>query len=122
MRDTFDITPQQYHAGLDKLWDALGLTGVQDEDVFTLAARAIRKKASDGWIVDRQPERQETILWMTVQGVDGDPFVARGGLCGDGVYVEGLGMLPNTTRMLAWMPYHEPTPYTGKRTLLDLEK
>jgi hypothetical protein len=40
-RDTFDLTPQQYHAGLDKLWSALGLTGIQDEDVFTLAARAI---------------------------------------------------------------------------------
>lgn len=23
-RDRFDITPQQYHAGLDKLWTALG--------------------------------------------------------------------------------------------------
>lgn len=47
MRDTFDCTPQQYHAGIDKLWVALGLTGVQDEDVFTLAARAIDGEALD---------------------------------------------------------------------------
>jgi hypothetical protein len=42
-RDHFDLTPQQYHGGLDKLWVALGLTTAQDEDVFTLAARAIEK-------------------------------------------------------------------------------
>jgi hypothetical protein len=30
---------------MDKLWAALGLTGVQDEDVFTLAARAIDNEA-----------------------------------------------------------------------------
>lgn len=40
-RDRFDLTPQQYHAGLDKLWAALKITGPQDEDVFTLAAEAI---------------------------------------------------------------------------------
>jgi hypothetical protein len=39
--DDFGLTPAQYHAGLDKLWDALGLTGPQDKDVFTLAAEAI---------------------------------------------------------------------------------
>lgn len=43
MRDRFDLTPEQYHAGLDKLWAALGVEGVQDEDVFTLSARAIEK-------------------------------------------------------------------------------
>ena len=42
-RDSFDCTPQQYHAGLDKLWAALGLEGVQDEDCFTLAAREIER-------------------------------------------------------------------------------
>lgn len=47
MRDTFDLTPQQYHAGLDKLWAALGLKGVQDEDIVTLAARAITDKANE---------------------------------------------------------------------------
>lgn len=43
-RDEFGCTPQQYHAGLDKLWVALGLTEVQDEDVFTLAARKIESQ------------------------------------------------------------------------------
>jgi len=42
MNSRFDITPEQYHAGLDKLWTALDITTVQDEDVFTLAARAIK--------------------------------------------------------------------------------
>lgn len=42
MRDRFDLTPRQYHGGLDKLWEALGITSVQGEDVFTLAARAIK--------------------------------------------------------------------------------
>jgi hypothetical protein len=41
--DHFDCTPRQYHGGLDKLWDALGLKSVQDEDVFTLAARSIKR-------------------------------------------------------------------------------
>jgi len=41
LRDRFDLTPRQYHGGVDKLWKALGITGVQDEDIFTLAARAI---------------------------------------------------------------------------------
>lgn len=42
-RGHIDITPQQYHAGLDKLWNALELTDPQDEDVFSLAAQAIVK-------------------------------------------------------------------------------
>ena len=42
-RDSFDCTPQQYHGGLDKLWEALGLTEVQDEDVFTLSARRMKQ-------------------------------------------------------------------------------
>lgn len=42
-RDSFDLTPQQYHDGVDKLWEALELEGVQDEDVFTLAAREIKR-------------------------------------------------------------------------------
>ncbi len=44
-RSEFGITPEQYHAGLDQLWDALGVTGPQDDDVFTLAAAAIRSRA-----------------------------------------------------------------------------
>lgn len=35
------LSPAQYHAGLDKLWTALGVNGVQDDDVFTLVAREI---------------------------------------------------------------------------------
>ncbi len=46
-RDTIGLTPQQYHAGLDKLWEALGLHGPQDQDVFTLAAEAIKRPAAD---------------------------------------------------------------------------
>lgn len=41
LRDRIDLTPQQYHAGLDKLWVALGITTVQTDDVFTLAAVSI---------------------------------------------------------------------------------
>jgi len=43
MRSKFDISPEQYHAGLDKLWEALGVTGVQEQDVFTLAAAEIKQ-------------------------------------------------------------------------------
>ena len=42
-RDHFDISPQQYHAGLDKLWHTLGVKGTQDEDVFTLSSKEILK-------------------------------------------------------------------------------
>ncbi len=47
-RDHFDCTPQQYHAGLDKLWEALQVSGVteaetSDQDVWTLAVRAIER-------------------------------------------------------------------------------
>jgi hypothetical protein len=41
-RRRIDITPQQYHAGLDKLWEALGLASIQSKDVFTLAARHLK--------------------------------------------------------------------------------
>ena len=44
----YGLTPAQYHAGLDKLWDVLGLKGVQDKDVFTLAAEAIKKSRTGG--------------------------------------------------------------------------
>lgn len=43
----YGLTPAQYHAGLDKLWKALGFTGVQDSDVFTLAADVIRSLKED---------------------------------------------------------------------------
>ncbi len=37
----YGLTPEQYHAGLAKLWAALGLVGVQEQDVFTLASECI---------------------------------------------------------------------------------
>ncbi len=37
----FQCTPRQYHAAIDKLWTALGVTGVQREDCFTMAANEI---------------------------------------------------------------------------------
>ena len=52
--DSVDCTPQQYHAGLDKLWDALGLTKPQEEDVFTLAGRKIKRLRA---IVDKRSRR-----------------------------------------------------------------
>lgn len=39
--DDYGMTAPQLHCGLDKLWKALGLVGVQNRDVFTLAAEAI---------------------------------------------------------------------------------
>ena len=41
----YGLTPAQYHAGVDMLWAALGKTdaGVQDVDVFTQAAEAIKE-------------------------------------------------------------------------------
>ena len=39
--DHFDISPRQYHAGLDKLWIALGISGPQEKDVFTLCAEEL---------------------------------------------------------------------------------
>jgi len=39
----YHCSPEQYHAGIDKLWAALEITTTQDEDVFTLAARAIEE-------------------------------------------------------------------------------
>jgi hypothetical protein len=47
----YGITPAQYHAGLDKLWAALGLTGPQDRDVFTLAAERIRQLEAGVYVV-----------------------------------------------------------------------
>jgi len=39
----FGLTSAQYHAGLDKLWFALGLSSAQNKDIFTLAAERIRE-------------------------------------------------------------------------------
>lgn len=45
--DDYGMTPAQLHRGLDKLWAALGLTTVQDQDVFTLAAERINALAAE---------------------------------------------------------------------------
>ena len=37
----FECTPEQYHASIDKLWEALEVKGVQQEDCFTMAANEI---------------------------------------------------------------------------------
>lgn len=42
----FGISAAQYHAGIDKLWKALRLTGVQNKDVFSLCAERIQKLES----------------------------------------------------------------------------
>jgi hypothetical protein len=55
----FGITPAQYHAGLSKLWDALGNRNPTNEDVFTLAARAIEE-------AQQKPSRRE-IAAMAMQ-------------------------------------------------------
>ena len=39
----FDCTPRQYHDVIDKLWKALEITSVQEEDCFSIAAKEIRK-------------------------------------------------------------------------------
>lgn len=39
--DEFECTPAQYHAAIDKLWEALGVSGPQSQDCFTMAAQEI---------------------------------------------------------------------------------
>ena len=60
----YGLTPEQYHAGLDKLWKALKLTGVQDTDVFTLAAERIEFLTNDleviAWLGTSLPSDQDT--------------------------------------------------------------
>ena len=47
LRHQYGCTPAQYHAGLDQLWGALGVQGVQDEDVFTLSARRMKDQRAE---------------------------------------------------------------------------
>jgi hypothetical protein len=67
-RDTFDCTPQQYHAGLDQLWQALGLTKVQDESVFTLSARVIARERD---LAAAVKEAYSTIICEATMGNEG---------------------------------------------------
>lgn len=61
----FGLTPEQYHAGVDNLWKALGITEVQDEDVFTLAAREINQAKK--WIElksDADLPKERCSVWI----------------------------------------------------------
>jgi hypothetical protein len=60
----FGITPAQYHSGLSKIWNALGKMNPTNEDVFTLAARAIEE-------AQQKPSRRE-IAAMAMQGMLAD--------------------------------------------------
>ena len=42
-RDGLDITLEQYHAGLEKLWGAVHLSTAQEDDIFTITARYIKQ-------------------------------------------------------------------------------
>ena len=61
----FECTPAQYTAGLSKLWLALGNRNPRNEDVFTLAARAIEE-------AQQRPSRRE-IAAMAMQGLLANP-------------------------------------------------
>ena len=56
------ITPAQYRAGLDKLWDALGNEGVHDADVFTLSANAISEARAGRDANHRSMELMQELL------------------------------------------------------------
>jgi hypothetical protein len=64
----FGITPAQYHSGLSKIWNALGKMNPTNEDVFTLAARAIEE-------AQQKPSRRE-IAAMAMQGLAANPELA----------------------------------------------
>jgi hypothetical protein len=57
----FECTPEQYHAGLHMLWNVLGNRNPANEDIFTLAARAIEE-------AQQKPSRRE-IAAMAMQGL-----------------------------------------------------
>jgi len=67
MRDKFDITPEQYHAGVDQLWCALGLTGPQDKDVFTLAMEEILRQEK---MLDALPRTKDGVIALPGMEVD----------------------------------------------------
>ena len=63
----FECTPEQFKPGLVRLWNALGNMNPTNEDVFTLAARAIED-------AQQRPSRRE-IAAMAMQGLLSDPNV-----------------------------------------------
>lgn len=73
----FGLTPAQYHGGLDKLWNALkllGVSGVQDEDVFTLCARHLIRLETAEKVVKATRKAQNTLmlkeLWQALDAYD----------------------------------------------------
>ena len=66
----FGCTPAQYHGQLSRLWHALGpIKNQTNEDVFTLAARAIED-------AQQRPSRRE-IAAMAMQGLLANPEMAH---------------------------------------------
>ena len=64
----FGCTPAQYHGQISRLWHALGpIKNQTNEDVFTLAARAIEE-------AQQKPSRRE-IAAMAMQGMLANPNV-----------------------------------------------
>lgn len=66
-RDHFDLSPQQYHAGLDRLWNALAVNGPLDDDVFTQAAIAIRERDHLRTQLTLQKEVADNQTWWCVE-------------------------------------------------------
>ena len=62
------MNKEQYHAGLDQLWHALGLTEALDEDVFTLSAQAITRGRD---LAAAVKEAYATINHLTTLGDEG---------------------------------------------------
>lgn len=103
----FDCTPAQYHAVIDRLWNILGVEGVQQHDVFTMIEKEIRElrekvakfakfESSDHIMLDAKQVRfdslvegnkfatsanKQVVIWTKIY--DGQP-VYKSGDCDDG--------------------------------------
>jgi hypothetical protein len=104
----FGCTPAQYHGQISRLWHALGpIKNPTNEDVFTLAARAIEE-------AQQKPSRRE-IAAMAMQGMlAGHPIYDPNGVARTAVaytdalserlnaspVAEGVNLLPMYSREL----------------------
>ena len=61
-QDHFDCSPQQYHHGLCLLWEALGITTIQDRTVYELCAEKIAALQTQLAEMRRVVERVKTFL------------------------------------------------------------
>ena len=104
VRSRFDISPEQYHAGVDRLWAALGLQAPQDDDVFTLAAHKIDQLQAErksphlaNWasqtLLERQREEKEFKRLRAI--VDKLPKCWR--LTVDGKLAQAVPVVPGMT-------------------------